>query len=65
MRVGRRQFEIRAMHGQIRPPGRPSTARRQDRVRFWEAIAAGRFSEEAAVDVGMSSAIGTRWFRGG
>jgi hypothetical protein len=42
MGVGRRQQQIRAMRGQMWSPGRPSTARREDRVRFWEAIARGR-----------------------
>ena len=39
MGVGKRQQAIRAMRGQMWSPGRPSTARREDRVRFWEAIA--------------------------
>ena len=41
MGVGKRQQAIRAMRGQMWSPGRPSTARREDRVRFWEAIARG------------------------
>jgi IS30 family transposase len=44
-------------------PGRPSTARREDRVRFWEAIARGLSSEDAAAEAGVASAVGTRWFR--
>jgi IS30 family transposase len=44
-------------------PGRPSTARRDDRVRFWEAIARGLSSEDAAGEAGVSPAVGTRWFR--
>lgn len=44
-------------------PGRPSTARREDRVRFWVAIADGITSEEAALKAGVSQAVGTRWFR--
>ncbi len=58
-----RQQAIRAMRGKMRSPGRPSTARREDRVRFWEAIATGLSSEEAAGEVGVASAVGTRWFR--
>ena len=54
---------IREMRGKMWSPGRPSTARREDRVRFWEAIAAGASSEDAAVEAGVSSAVGTRWFR--
>jgi IS30 family transposase len=63
MGVGKRQRAIRAMRGQMWSPGRPSTARREDRVRFWEAIARGMSSEAAAAMSGVSSAVGTRWFR--
>ncbi len=42
-----RQQAIRAMRGRFWSPGRPSTARRQDRVRFLEAIARGLSSEDA------------------
>ena len=51
------------MRGQMWSPGRPSTARREDRVRFWEAIARGVSSEDAAGEAGVSSAVGSRWFR--
>ena len=34
-----RQRAIRELRGYMWSPGRPSTARREDRVRFWEAIA--------------------------
>jgi transposase, IS30 family len=58
-----RQLAIRAMRGKIWSPGRPSTARREDRVRFWDAIARGESSDAAAATAGVSSAVGTRWFR--
>lgn len=58
-----RQRAIREMRGKMWSPGRPSTARREDRVRFWEAIARGSSSEDAAAEAGVSSAVGTRWFR--
>jgi len=58
-----RQQAIRAMRGKLWSPGRPSTARREDRVRFWEAITRGLSSEDAAAEAGVSSAVGTRWFR--
>lgn len=58
-----RQLAIRAMRGKIWSPGRPSIARREDRVRFWEAIARGVSSEDSAAEVGLSSAVGARWFR--
>jgi IS30 family transposase len=54
---------VRAMRGKMWSPGRPSTARREDRVRFWEAIAEGLSSEDAAGVVGVSPAVGSRWFR--
>ena len=63
MGVGKRQQAVRAMRGQMWSPGRPSTARREDRVRFWEAIARGVSSEDAAGVAGVSQAVGSRWFR--
>ena len=65
MGVGKRQQAIRAMRGQIWSPGRPSVARREDRQRFWRAIAAGCSSEEAAGTAGVSGPVGVRWFRDG
>lgn len=57
----------RASGGRLRPllrsPGRPPVAKREDRRRFWLAIAAGRSREDAAVDVGISQPMGSRWFR--
>jgi hypothetical protein len=44
-------------------PGRPGAAKREDRRRFWLAIAAGRSSEDAARNGGVSRAVGSRWFR--
>lgn len=63
MGVTKRQREIRAFRGQMWSPGRPSVARREDRVRFWEAVARGVTSEDAAVEVGVSPPVGSRWFR--
>ena len=60
--VRERQAEVRAFRGQMWSSGRPSTARREDRVRFWEAIAAGASSEDAAGVAGVSAAVGARWF---
>jgi len=54
---------IQAMRGKMWSPGRPSTARREERVRFWEAIARGLSTDDAAAAAGMSSAVGARWFR--
>jgi IS30 family transposase len=47
----------------MRSPGRPPVARREDRQRFWMAIANGLPSEDAAVRCWVSQAVGSRWFR--
>jgi len=65
MGAGKRQQAIRAMRGQMWSPGRPSVAQREDRQRFWRAIAAGCSSEDAAAAAGVSQAVGSRWFRDG
>src|SRR5919198_3876249 len=65
MGVRERRQAIRAMRGQMWSPGRPSVARREDRQRFWRAIAAGWSSEDAAAAAGVSQAVGSRWFRDG
>src|SRR3712207_2596631 len=65
MRAGRRRSD-RAVRAVLpRSPGRPGVAQRENRRRFWAAIAAGRSSEAAAIAVGVSPAVGARWFRGG
>jgi IS30 family transposase len=46
-------------------PGRPPVARREHRQRFWAEIARGASSEDAAVEAGVSVAVGVRWFREG
>ncbi len=65
MGVGKRQQAIRELRGQMWSPGRPSTARREDRVRFWKAITRGASTDDAAAEAGVSSAVGARWFRQG
>src|SRR5712691_9936793 len=47
----------------LRSPGRPPAARRENYQRFWGLIAAGRSTEDAAIDAGVSPAVGGRWFR--
>jgi transposase len=49
----------------MRSPGRPPVARREHRQRFWAAIARGLSSGDAAVEAGVSLAVGVRWFREG
>lgn len=48
--------------GTMRSPGAPSHRRETERL-FWKQIATGITSEKAAEAVGVSSAVGTRWFR--
>ncbi len=63
MRAGRRRSD-RALRAVVpRSPGRPGVAQRENRRRFWVAIAAGQSSEAAAIEVGVSPAVGSRWFR--
>src|SRR3954449_2434652 len=63
MRKPKRRRSDRAGRAPLRSPGRPGVARREDRQRFWTAIAAGRSSEDAALGAGVSPAVGARWFR--
>jgi hypothetical protein len=46
----------------MRSPGAPSLRREVER-QFWAQIATGITSEKAADAVGVSPAVGTRWFR--
>jgi len=46
----------------MRSPGAPSLRREVER-QFWAQIATGVTSEKAAEAVGVSPAVGTRWFR--
>src|SRR5437870_7040444 len=63
MRAGSRRSD-RALRAVLpRSPGRPGVAQRENRRRFWAAIAAGRSSEAAAIEAGVSPAVGARWFR--
>ena len=39
--AGPKQKSVREYRGQIPSPGRPTVAWRQDRVRFWAAVARG------------------------
>jgi IS30 family transposase len=60
--AGRRRSD-RKLRGKLRSPGRPPVARQEHRRRFWTFIAAGKTSEDAAMEVGVSQPVGTRWFR--
>lgn len=62
MSVRNRQKQVRAYRGQIPSPGRPSVAWREDRVRFWVAIASGAKTRDAGVAAGVSEPVAHRWF---
>src|SRR5690606_21759133 len=47
----------------MRSPGRPPAWRREQRRTFWGLIAEGVSSEQAALSVGVSQPVGSRWFR--
>lgn len=63
MPYGKKQKQVRAYRGQIPSPGRPTVAWREDRVRFWAAVATGVLTDDAAKAAGVSSPVGYRWFR--
>ena len=53
----------RCSRAKLRSPGRPGVGMREHRRRFWAFIATGLSSEEAAMGVGVSQPVGSRWFR--
>src|SRR6202049_324481 len=61
-KTGKRRSD-RAGRAKLRSPGRPPVGQREHRRRFWEAIAAGCWSEDAGSKAGVSPAVGVRWFR--
>ena len=63
MGVTRQQKATWPLRGKMRSPGRPPAWQRDQQQRFWVEIAKGTSSEEAAVSVGVASAVGSRWFR--
>ena len=56
----RRRRSDRSGRSKLHSPGRPDSARREELVRFWAAIATGRSSEDAARDAGVSPPVGSR-----
>jgi hypothetical protein len=46
----------------MRSPGRPEPSGAVQRA-LWRLIAKGASGEEAAAEVGVSTPVGTRWFR--
>jgi transposase-like protein len=61
--LGRKRRSDRSGRAPLFSPGRPPLAGRDERRRFWAAIAAGMAREDAVVAAGVSQAVGTRWFR--
>jgi IS30 family transposase len=59
----RRRQAKRALRPPMRSPGRPPGWRREHLQQFWAAIARGLSSEDAAIAVGLSPAVGARLFR--
>ena len=55
----------RAGRARMCSPGRPPVGRADHRRWFWEAIAEGASSEQAAAAAGVSGPVGVRWFREG
>lgn len=46
-------------------PGRPGVNQRDTKQAFWRRIASGDSSEDAALAIGVSQPVGSRWFREG
>ena len=63
MGIARQQKATWPMRGKMRSPGRPPVWQRDQVQRFWVGIAKGLSSEDAALLVGVSSPVGSRWFR--
>lgn len=63
MGIGKLQQAAREMRGHMRSPGRPPVANRSHQIVFWQAIARGLSSEDAALEAGVSGPVGSRWFR--
>src|SRR5271154_3518313 len=59
----RKRRSDRSGRAPLPSPGRPPVAGRNERQRFWAAVAAGLASEDAAIEAVVSQAVGTRWFR--
>ncbi len=58
----RQQHADRALRPAMRSPGRPMPARHVERE-FWRLIAQGKRTEDAALEIGVSTPVGSRWFR--
>lgn len=61
-KTGKRKSS-RSTRATLRSPGRPPVLAKAARRPFWEAIARGLTSADAARVAGVSPPVGTRWFR--
>src|SRR3954463_14151427 len=59
--VRRQQQADRALRPAMRSPGRPMPARHVERE-FWRLIAQGKRTEQAALEIGVSTPVAARWF---
>src|SRR3954469_4593694 len=60
--VRRQQQADRALRPAMRSPGRPMPARQVERA-FWRLVAQGKRTEEAGLELGVSTPVAVRWFR--
>ena len=58
-----RRKSDRAQRACMRSPGRPPVWQREQQRIFWEAVARGLSSEDAAAGAAVSGPVGARWFR--
>ena len=63
MRKTGKRKSSRSTRRKSRSPGRPPVVAKAARRPFWEAIARGLTSEDAARVAGVSPPVGSRWFR--
>jgi len=63
MGITNQQRATWAMRGKMYSPGRPPIWQRDQAQQFWIGIAKGLSSEDAAIAVGVSSPVGSKWFR--
>ena len=63
MTMPKRRCLDRSGRRKLHSPGRPPVGRREDRQRFWAAIARGHYPETAVADARVSWVVGARWFR--
>ncbi len=63
MGITNQQRATWAMRGKMVSPGRPPIWQRDQAQQFWIGIAKGLSSEDAAIAVGVSSPVGSKWFR--